>query len=113
MMRTHGLITLHGLISVVVEVVVDIRRILGDGQRSNIFIVFVYRATPHGPAVAAISVSPCPFRAGEVRRRTLGQRRRVQLMPPRFFVAADSVVCGLAFAHARQGRASVIQEDFQ
>ncbi|CAE7943050.1 unnamed protein product [Symbiodinium necroappetens] len=48
--------------------------------------------------------------ARKVRRRTLGQRRRVQLMPPRFFVAADSIICGLAFAHARQGRASVIRE---
>ena len=29
---------------------------------------------------------------------------------PRFFMAADSVICALAFAHARQGRAKVIHE---
>ncbi|CAE8711352.1 unnamed protein product [Polarella glacialis] len=47
--------------------------------------------------------------ARKVRRRATGWRR-VPVVPPQFFVAADSVICGLAFAHARQGREEVLRE---
>ena len=47
----------------------------------------------------------------EVRKKAMGlQRRRWPSIAPRFFVASDSVICALAFAHARQGRSKVIQE---
>ncbi len=38
------------------------------------------------------------------------RQRRWPSIAPRFFMAADSVICALAFAHARQGRAKVIHE---
>eukprot|EP00931_Biecheleriopsis_adriatica_P087604 TRINITY_DN62045_c0_g1_i1.p1 TRINITY_DN62045_c0_g1~~TRINITY_DN62045_c0_g1_i1.p1 ORF type:complete len:1188 (+),score=207.45 TRINITY_DN62045_c0_g1_i1:300-3566(+) len=46
--------------------------------------------------------------ARKVKRRAMGSK--VALMPPRFFVAADSVTCGLAFAHARPGRGDATHE---
>lgn len=49
--------------------------------------------------------------ARKVRKKAMGlQRRRWPSIAPRFFVASDSVICALAFAHARQGRSKVIQE---
>jgi len=49
--------------------------------------------------------------AGKVRKGAMGLRqRRWPSIAPRFFMAADSVICALAFAHARQGRAKVIHE---
>lgn len=47
----------------------------------------------------------------KVRKGAMGLRqRRWPSIAPRFFMAADSVICALAFAHARQGRAKVIHE---
>lgn len=46
--------------------------------------------------------------ARKVRRRALGPK--ASAIPPRFFEAADSVICGVAFAHARQGGQGAYRE---
>lgn len=57
-------------------------------------------------------LATAPLVKYEVRKKAMGlkQRRRWPSIAPRFFVASDSVICALAFAHARQGRSKVIQE---
>ncbi|CAJ1447579.1 unnamed protein product [Effrenium voratum] len=64
------------------------------------------------PVEPALQVSSPVRLARKVTHRAgaIGLRRQWPKMPPRFFVAADSTVCGLAFAHARQGRVSVVKE---
>lgn len=49
--------------------------------------------------------APAKKMARKVRRRNRGP-----LVPPRFFVRGGSTTCGLAFAHAREGRTNVFRE---
>ncbi|CAK9035852.1 unnamed protein product [Durusdinium trenchii] len=62
------------------------------------------------PEASSSQMSPARL-ARKVRKGAMGlRRRRWPSIAPRFFMASDSVICALAFAHARQGRGKIVQE---
>uniref|UniRef100_A0A7S4R279 DUF547 domain-containing protein n=1 Tax=Alexandrium monilatum TaxID=311494 RepID=A0A7S4R279_9DINO len=56
-------------------------------------------------------LSPSHLTPAGLARKVRGKRgRKGPLLPPRFFVGIGAPACGLAFAHAREGRLNAIRE---